>query len=136
MAVKVLINTLGQQVISDVKQVENKVSKEVVGYWLSNPRLVFYNQGEDGEVGVNFTPFCLISNEAEFSVRADYVVTILEPRPEVVEAWERQVFGEPGPTEDTVLSDLTPPNPPEDVTNDNVDSTVPVEAGDDASSAV
>ena len=134
MAVKVLINTLGQQVLSDMKQVENKETKEVVGYWLTNPRLVFYNQGDDGEVGVNFTPFCLISNEAEFSVRADYVVAILEPRPEVVEAWEKQVYGEPGPTDDTVVTELTPNTPPEDY--DNVDSSVPAEGSNNADIAV
>ena len=47
MAVKVLINTLGQHLIAEVKQVENKETKEIVGYWLSQPRMVFYNQDQE-----------------------------------------------------------------------------------------
>ena len=93
MAVKVLVNTLGQHLMAEVKQVENKETKEIVGYWLTQPRLVFYNQdSETQEISVNFGPYCLVSNEAEFSVRADHIVAILEPRPDVVSGWERVVY--------------------------------------------
>ena len=88
MALKVLVSAIGQQIIADVKQVENKESKEVVGYWLTNPRVVTYQTDEEGNVGVNFGAYCLVSNETEFSVRAEHVVTILEPRPEVTERYE------------------------------------------------
>ena len=88
MAIKVLVTAIGQQIIADVKQVENKESKEVVGYWLTNPRVVTYQTDEEGNVGVNFGAYCLVSNETEFSVRAEHVVTILEPRPEVTERYE------------------------------------------------
>ena len=94
MAVKVLVNALGQHILADTKQIENKESGDVVGYWLSNPRLVYYNQGEDGEVSVNFGSYCLISAENEFSVRAESITSILSVREEVEEAWRKAVFGE------------------------------------------
>lgn len=88
MAIKVLVTAIGQQVIADVKQVENKESKEVVGYWLTNPRVVTYQTDDEGNVGVNFGSYCLVSNETEFSIRAEHIVTILEPREEVTERYQ------------------------------------------------
>jgi hypothetical protein len=93
MAVKVLVNAVGQHVLADTKQIENKETGDVVGYWVDQPRLVYYNQGEDGEVSVNFGSYCLISAESAFSIRAEHVVSILEPREEVVEAWKTAVYG-------------------------------------------
>ena len=88
MAIKVLVTAIGQQIIADVKQVENKESKEVVGYWLTEPRVVTYQTDEEGNVGVNFGSYCLVSNETEFSIRAEHIVTILEPREEVTERYQ------------------------------------------------
>lgn len=87
MAIKVLVSAIGQQIIADVKQVENKETKEVVGYWLTEPRIVSYQSDEEGNVGVNFGAYCLVSNESEFSIRAEHIVTILEPREEVIERY-------------------------------------------------
>jgi len=87
MAIKILVTAIGQQLIADVKQVENKESKEVVGYWLSDPRVVTYQTDDEGNVGVNFGSYCLVSNEREFSLRAEHIVTILEPREEVIERY-------------------------------------------------
>ncbi len=94
MTVKVLVTAIGQQIIAETKQIENKETNEIVGYWLSQPRLVQYSQGEDGGVGVNFGTYCLVSDEAEFSLRGDHVVAILEPRDTVVEAWTKLVYPE------------------------------------------
>ena len=94
MTVKVLVTAIGQQIIADTKQIENKETNGIVGYWLSQPRLVQYTQNEDGNLGVNFGTYCLVSDEAEFSLRGDHVVAILEPRDDVVEAWKRLVYPE------------------------------------------
>ena len=94
MTVKVLVTSLGQQLIAGVKQIENKETNEIVGYWLSQPRVVQYTQGEDGGVGVNFGAYCLISDEAEFSIRAEHIVAILEARDNVVEGYNKIVFPE------------------------------------------
>ena len=95
MAVKVLVTAIGQQLIAGVKQIENKDTNAIVGYWLTQPRTVNYQQDEEGNVGVNFGPYCPISNEAEFSVRSEHVVAILEPREDVVEGYNNVVYPQP-----------------------------------------
>ena len=91
MAIKVLVTQIGQQLLAEVKQVENKETKEIVGYWLTNPRTINYDQTEDGSVSVNFGTYCLVSSETEFSVRAEHIVAILEPREEVLERYNAMV---------------------------------------------
>jgi len=107
MTVKVLVTAIGQQIIAETKQIENKETNEIVGYWLSQPRLVQYSQGEDGAVGVNFATYCLVSDEAEFSLRGDHVVAILEARDSVVEAWTKLVYPEAPETEEVASTEET-----------------------------
>jgi len=90
MAVKLLVSQIGQHIIADVKQVENKETKEIIAYWVKNPRVVGYQiDDETQNIGVSFGPYCIVSDEAEFSIRANYVVSILEPRSDVVERYEK-----------------------------------------------
>ena len=106
MAVKILVTAIGQQLIADVKQIENKETSEVVGYWLSNPRVVIYNrvEGDDGSnVSVGFGTYCLVSDEQEFSLKADHVVAILEARDDVVAKYT-EIVAPPEPA----AVDLTP----------------------------
>ena len=105
MTVKVLVTALGQQIVSEVKQIENKETETVVGYWLTQPRVVNYSRDEEGGVGVNFGPYCLVSDEAEFSIRADHVVAILEPRDTVAEGWHKLVY--PATEETTTDENVT-----------------------------
>tara|TARA_R110001592_G_scaffold278488_1_gene545760 strand:+ start:443 stop:841 length:399 start_codon:yes stop_codon:yes gene_type:complete len=107
MTVKVLVTSIGQQIIAETKQIENKDTNEIVGYWLSQPRLVQYSRNEDGGVGVNFGDYCLVSDEAEFSLRGDHVVAILEPRDNVIEAWTKIVYPELPETEEVVPTEET-----------------------------
>ena len=100
MTVKVLVTSLGQQLIAGVKQIENKETNDIVGYWLSQPRVVQYTQGEDGGIGVNFGAYCLISDENEFSIRAEHIVAILEPRDTVVDGYNKIVYPEPAEVND------------------------------------
>ena len=102
MTVKVLVTALGQQIVAGVKQIENKETQEIVGYWLSQPRVVQYTKDEEGNIGINFQPYCLISDEAEFSLRADHVVAILEPREDVVEGWKAIVYPQSETTDEEV----------------------------------
>ena len=103
MTVKVLVNQIGQHIIAATKQIENKETKEVIAYWLENPRVVGYAQGEDGQINVNFGAYCMLSDEAAFSIRADSIVSILEPREDVVERYTQLVT----PPEGTEVSDET-----------------------------
>jgi len=91
MTVKVLVTALGQQIVADTKQIENKESNELVGYWMENPRVVAYQQNEEGGLAVNFAPYCMVSDEASFSIRAEHIVAILEPRQDVVDAYANLV---------------------------------------------
>ena len=126
MTVKVLCTAIGQQVIADTKQIENKETNEIVGYWLSQPRLVQYSRDDEGNLGVNFGLYCLVSDEAEFSLRGDHVVAILEPRDDVVEAWKRLVYpATEETTEENVTDDATDATEPVDLEgSDLVDSAV------------
>ena len=118
MTVKVLCTAIGQQIIADTKQIENKETNEIVGYWLSQPRLVQYTQSDDGNLGVNFGSYCIVSDENEFSLRGDHVVAILEPRDDVVEAWKSLVYPEveEAPTEEVVEPFVEPAENAEVVT--------------------
>ena len=102
MTVKVLVTALGQQIIADTKQIENKETNDLVGYWMNNPRVVVYqrSEGEEGGVSVNFSNYCMVSDEASFSIRSEHVVAILEPRADVMEAYTTLVT--PPETEATV----------------------------------
>ena len=91
MTVKVLVTALGQQIVADTKQIENKESNELVGYWMENPRVVAYQQSEEGGLSVNFATYCMVSDEASFSIRAEHIVAILEPRQDVIDAYTNLV---------------------------------------------
>jgi hypothetical protein len=120
MAIKVLVTAIGQQIVADVKQVENKDTKELVGYWLENPRVVSYVPSSDPEntgISVRFGSYCAVSDENAFSLAKEHVVAILEPREDVREAY----------TSNTV------PVTTEETTDEPVTDTV--EAGTDADSA-
>ena len=90
MAVKVLVNAVGQHIVSEVKQVENKEDGSVVGYWLESPRIVNYAprpEEEGGGITVNFGLMCPLTDEQAFSVRAEHIVSILEPREDVLKSY-------------------------------------------------
>ena len=93
MAVKVLVSAIGQHIIADVKQIENKETNDVVGYWLENPRVVVYNRrAEDESVSIGFANYCIVSDEQSFSVKADHIVAILEARDDVATKYNELVF--------------------------------------------
>ncbi len=122
MAVKVLVTAIGQHIIADAKQVENKESGELIGYWLDNPRLVSYQQTPDSEeekgIAIQYLPYCLLSDEQSFTVRADHIVAILEARDDVRSRYVEIVTPDEEPQELTVEeSDEPSDNPTEDGTD-------------------
>ena len=98
MAIKVLVTAIGQHIIADTKQVSRKDTEETVAYWVKEPRLVLYTRPEgeavDGGVSINFASYCLISDENEFSIAKDHVVSILEPRADVLQSYRERVYPE------------------------------------------
>ena len=117
MTVKVLVTALGQQIVADTKQIENKENGDLVGYWMENPRVVGYTQTdeEDGGLSVNFGPYCLVSDEASFSIRAEHIVAILEPRQDVVDAYT--TLTQPAETDAVVEGTEPTEEPVNDETN-------------------
>jgi len=89
MAVKVLVNAIGQHILADVKQVENSETNEVIAYWLRDAKAVSYQATSDGQVGIQMGDFCPIANGAEFSIRHDHIVAILDPREDVLETYNK-----------------------------------------------
>ena len=81
MTVKILINSLGQHTIAGVKQVTNKETDELVAYWVREPRLISYRANEAGSSGiaVDFSITCPVAVTTEYAIRADHVVSILDP---------------------------------------------------------
>ena len=101
MAVKVLVTQLGQHVIADTKQVSRKETDELIAYWVKEPRLIIYNRDEEGNMSVNFSSFCPVSDENEFSIKETHIVSILEPRDDVLNAYTSKVFGNESGTDTT-----------------------------------
>jgi hypothetical protein len=85
MAVKVLVNEIGQQIIADVKQVNNKDTEQLVAYWVREPRAILYRAQEDNTVSVDFTTPIPITSETEYAIAAHHIVTIVEPTESVLE---------------------------------------------------
>jgi hypothetical protein len=59
-----------------------------------------------------------VSDEAEFSLRGDHVVAILEPRDNVVEAWTKIVYPELPETEEVLPTEETGVAEGEDASTD------------------
>ena len=106
MAVKVLVTALGQHIIAGAKQVENKETGELIGYWLDRPRLVSYAPSEDENekgIAIQYLPYCILSDEQSFTIKADHVVAILEPRDDVATRYKEIVT----PNEELKTMELT-----------------------------
>lgn len=107
MSVKVLVTRTGQQVIADTKQVSRKEDEVLLAYWLTDPRVVIYSQNEDDSISVRFAPYCMISDEREFSIKEDFIVSILEPRDDVRDSYLAKVNPNE-PSTDTVEAGADP----------------------------
>ena len=93
MSIKVLLTSIGQQIIADVKQVENTETGDIIAYWLREPRLVHYQTNEEnGQIEVRFLSTCTVAVTTEYSVRADHIASILDPREDVLNSYRAQAF--------------------------------------------
>ncbi len=110
MAVKVLVNAVGQHIVSEAKQVEEKESKKIIAYLLENPRVASYTRDDEGNINVGFAPYCVLSDEASFTIRAENIVAILDPREDVATQYTNLVTppAEETATEETVVTDVEP----------------------------
>ncbi|QIN96751.1 hypothetical protein [Synechococcus phage S-N03] len=110
MAVKVLVNAIGQHILADVKQVEDSETNEVLAYWLRDAKAVSYQPTPEGQVGIQLSDFCPIATGAEFSIRRDNIVAILDPREDVLATYDKLINPPtftPEVVEDATESDST-----------------------------
>lgn len=100
MAIKVLINELGQHLVADVKQVTDTETKQLIAYWVKQPLLVSYTREDsspEGGLTINFVQPVPISADVEYAISAQHIVSILDPKPEVEKAYLDQVSPIPVP---------------------------------------
>ena len=117
MSIKVLVTSTNQHVIADIKQIENSDTKQVLGFVLKDAKVVIYVQAKDdsGTLNIRLVDFCAVATEDEFTVREDFVKVLLEPRPEVVEAYNNIV--NPAPAQVELTTDEPSTDTPEDGTD-------------------
>lgn len=104
MATKVLVNAIGQHIVAEAKQIEEKETKKIIAYLVTNPRVASYSRDDDGNVNVGFAPYCVLSNESEYTIRAEHIVSILEPREDVATQYAEMVT----PKEEPEAADAAP----------------------------
>ena len=121
MAVKILVSTLGQQIIADVKVIENTETGERVAYWVAQPRILGFKRGEGDQTSISFSPFCYSSDENEFSIREDFIVSVLEPREDIAKHWKEKVYDDSSLNEVRLTGQGDEPVTPEVVNPEVVD---------------
>ena len=99
MSVKLAILKSGEHVISDVKELV--ADEKLHGYLLQNayvvearpPEFLTEEQRETGkhDVEVMLTPWLIFSQERKVPVRADWLVTIVEPVVRLKEIYEERI---------------------------------------------
>ena len=95
MSTKILVNSLGQHIIADVKTVTNKETNELLAYWVKSPRVISYRGNEDGTVSIDFIDYCPVGSSLEFSIASHHIVSILDAKAEVEERYLEIVTPKP-----------------------------------------
>jgi hypothetical protein len=107
MSNKLVLLKSGEQIIADVKELvsspDQEESNTLCGYILSNPHRIEYNRPillsenispeTDGEVQITLSPWIILSNDQIIPIRADWVVTIIEPVKTLIDLYEEKVNG-------------------------------------------
>jgi len=116
MSIKIALLKSGESVISDIKELISKESKEKIhGYIFKNPYIVDISHDDDevllleGEknrkpnrkeqqdgkdVSVNFIPWIPITSDSEIIVAPDWVFSIVSPVEEIEKLYEEMISGQ------------------------------------------
>ena len=94
MTVKLALLKSGEDVISDIE--EMVVNDRVVGYFFGNPCVVkvLATENDSGKVPckLQLTPWMPLTNDEKIPMAPDWVVTIVEPMPQLKEMYEKGVL--------------------------------------------
>ena len=97
MTLQVLVLKSDENIIADVSEIHNEAGI-VLGYNLSNPRKITISRVKtpEGEidpttVSAVFTKWQLFSDDTEYQIPSDWVVTICEPMERIKKSYEENV---------------------------------------------
>jgi hypothetical protein len=98
MTVKLSLLKSGEDVIADIQ--EMVIEDRVVGYFFNNPcivKVLAKNYDESGNqtktpCQLQLTPWMPLTNDDKIPVSPDWVVTIVEPMPQLKEMYEKGVL--------------------------------------------
>ena len=98
MTVKLSLLKSGEDVIADIQ--EMVIEDRVVGYFFNNPcrvKVLAKNYDESGNqtktpCQLQLTPWMPLTNDEKIPVSPDWVVTIVEPMPQLKEMYEKGVL--------------------------------------------
>lgn len=95
MTVKLTLLKSGEDVIADVE--EMIVSERVVGYFLSDPCVVKVLATDTNNSGkmpckLQLTPWMPLTNDKKIPIAADWLITMVEPMPQLKEMYENGVL--------------------------------------------
>ena len=100
MSVQLLVLKSSEEVIADVKELvlEENGKQKIIGFLLKEPRALSLsrsmtlNEEEDpGRISVNFVKWQPFSDDREFQIPADWVVTICNPLERLKTSYEEQL---------------------------------------------
>ena len=100
MSVKLVVLKSLEEVVADVKELvlEEDGKEKIVGFLLTEPRVLSLsramtlNEEEDpNRVSVNFVKWQPFSEDKQFQIPADWVVTIAEPLERIKSTYEEQL---------------------------------------------
>lgn len=99
MSVKLVVLKSLEEIVADVKELvlEEDGKEKIVGFLLTEPRvlslskMVPLNEEEGDRVSVNFEKWQPFSEDKQFQIPADWVVTIAEPLEKLKSSYEEQL---------------------------------------------
>jgi len=95
MTVKLSLLKSGEDVIADIQ--EMILDDKVVGYFFVNPCVVKVLAQDNGKQGktpckLQLTPWMPLTNDEKIPVAADWVITIVEPMPQLKQMYQEGVL--------------------------------------------
>ena len=95
MTVKLALLKSGEDVIADIE--EMVLDEKVVGYFFQDPCVVKVLAKDGGDIGktpcqLQLTPWMPLTNDKKIPMAADWVITIVEPMPQLKKMYEEGVL--------------------------------------------
>jgi hypothetical protein len=99
MSVKIALLKSGETVISDAKELISE--EKVCGFLFTNPHIVDVRKtlllveeskdSQNGDLEVVLAPWIVLTSDTQIPVPPDWIVTIVEPIPQIKEMYEEKV---------------------------------------------